>query len=46
MISFLAPKYNAEGDVNDIRKASMQLIASAADYIRPMSREDAALHTR
>lgn len=35
MISFLAPKYNAEGDVNDIRKASMQLIASAADYIRP-----------
>ncbi|MBR4440544.1 MAG: hypothetical protein IKS00_03235 [Bacteroidales bacterium] len=39
MISFLAPKFNADGDVNETRKASMQLIASAVDYIRPYAQD-------
>ena len=37
MVSFLAPKFNAEGDVNDNRRTAMQLIAVAKDFIEPLA---------
>ena len=37
MISFLAPKFNAAGDVNDIRCAAMQIIAVAKEFLEPIA---------
>ena len=37
MISFLAPKYNVEGDINDNRRTAMQLISVAQDFIKPIA---------
>ena len=37
MVSFLAPKFNAEGDINDNRLMAMQLIAVAKDFIEPLA---------
>ena len=37
MVSFLAPKYNVEGDINENRRKAMQLIAVAQDFIKPIA---------
>lgn len=37
LISFLAPKYNVEGDTNDTRLNAIKLIATAREFIEPFA---------